>query len=372
LVAELVKNLSALGGIRHMGKPPLHPTMIANFAITYRCNSRCRTCRIWEIEDPGRGELTLDEIRWIFASNLEFLRDIRYIQITGGETFMRPDLPEIISTIHGYLPECVFGAPTNGMEPERIERATEATIRALGGQGFGVSVSVDGLERTHDSIRGVDGSFERAVETLRRLSALRRVFPGLRLAVGMTLTPENHGELPEVFGLARRHGARFSFRPVNHSEIYYRNRAEDLWIGGVPEALLQSVRGVGRATVERYGFRGSATALRYIQGALDYIRDPSYRRLPCSAGSDSFFLDPYGNVYPCIFMDERMGNAREAPLEAIWRSPEASEARRKVKRGECPGCWVECEAFRDIHKDIKGLASAALRAFLHPSTAGIS
>jgi MoaA/NifB/PqqE/SkfB family radical SAM enzyme len=188
----------------------------------------------------------------------------------------------------------------------------------------------------------------------------------------MTLTPENHGELPEVFGLARRHWARFSFRPVNHSEIYYRNRAEDLWIGEVPEALLQSVRGVGRATVERYGFRGSATALRYIQGALDYIRDPSDRRLPCSAGSDSLFLDPYGNVYPCIFMDEKMGNAREAPLEAIWRSPETSEARRKVKRGECPGCWVECEAFRDIHKDIKGLASAALRAFLHPSTAGIS
>jgi len=367
-----VQILSALGGIRLTGNPLPRPTMIANFAVTYRCNSRCRTCRIWEIEDPRRGELTLDEVRWIFASNLEFLRDVRYIQITGGEPFMRPDLPEIVSTIHGYLPGCVFGAPTNGMEPERIERATEATIRALGGRGFSVSVSMDGLERTHDSIRGVEGSFERAVETLRRLSALRRVFPGLRLAVGMTLTPENHGELPEVFGLARRHGARFSFRPVNHSEIYYRNRADDLWIGEVPEALLQSVRGVGRATVEKYGFRGSATALRYIQGALDYIRDPSDRRLPCSAGSESLFLDPYGNVYPCIFMDEKMGNAREAPLEAIWRSPEASEAQRKVRGGECPGCWVECEAFRDIHKDVKGLASAALRAFLHPSTAGIS
>jgi MoaA/NifB/PqqE/SkfB family radical SAM enzyme len=371
LVAGLVKNLSTLGRIRLTGNPMPRPTMIANFAITYRCNNRCRTCRIWEIEDPGRGELTLDEVRWIFASNLEFLRDVRYIQITGGEPFMRRDLPGIVSSIYECLPRCVFWIPTNGMEPERIERATEATIKALDGQNFGISVSIDGLENTHDSIRGVDGSFKRAVETLRRLSALRRVFPSLMLSVGMTLTPENHGELPEVFGLARRHGARFSFRPVNHSEIYYRNRAEDLWTGEVPEALLQSVRGVGRATVERYGFRGSVTTLRYIQGALDYIRDPSDRRLPCSAGSDSLFLDPYGNVYPCIFMGEKMGNAREAPLEAIWRSPEASEIRRKVNGSECPGCWVECEAFRDIHKDVKGLASAALRAFFHPSTAGI-
>jgi len=108
-----------------------------------------------------------------------------------------------------------------------------------------------------------------------------------------------------------------------------------------------------------------------MQGAIDYIRDPRNRRLGCSAGSDSFFLDPYGNVYPCIFLDERMGNVREKPLGEIWASGEASTARRKVRNGECPGCWVECETFRDIHKDPKGLISTALRALIRPKTAGI-
>lgn len=371
MVAGLRRTLSALGNIRLKRAHWPRPTMIANFAVTYRCNGRCRTCRIWEMEDPEQGELTLDEVRWIFASNLDFLRDVRSMQITGGEPFMRPDLPEIVSAIHEYLPGCAFWVPTNGMEPERIEGATEAMIKAMDGKGLSVSVSIDGLGDTHDSIRGVFGSFERAVETLRRLSALKRVFPGLGLAVGMTLTSENYGELPEVFGLSRRYGARFSFRPLNHSEIYYRNKVDELWLGEVPAELLSSIQGIGRAVIESQGFLGAATVLRYYQGAVDYIRDPSTRRLRCSAGSDSFFLDPYGDIYPCIFMEDRMGNAIETPMEEIWRSTEASEARRKVMSGHCPGCWVECEAFRDIRRDIRGLASAAVRASLHPSTAGL-
>ena len=109
-----------------------------------------------------------------------------------------------------------------------------------------------------------------------------------------------------------------------------------------------------------------------MQGALDHIRAPGSRSLPCSAASDSFFLDPYGNVYPCIFLDEPLGNAQEQPLREIWRSREAKKARQKIRNRGCPGCWVECEAFRDIHRDIVGLVSTALRALMHPSTAGIS
>ena len=73
--------------------------MIANFAVTYRCTSRCRTCSIWKMDQPERGELSLEEIRGLFSSNRGFLRDVRSIQITGGEPFLRADLPELVSSI---------------------------------------------------------------------------------------------------------------------------------------------------------------------------------------------------------------------------------------------------------------------------------
>jgi len=308
------------------------PRMIANFAVTYRCSSRCRTCKIWQMPDAGRDELSLDE----------------------------------------RLPRCTFWVPTNGMSPRTIERATREMLEVLGGRGLGISVSIDGIAETHDAMRGIKDSYSKAVETLGRLAAVREEHPGLRLTVGMTLTPENYRELWEVFTLSGRHGAEFSFRPVNFSDIYYRNIGGGFDLGDALGEVVPVVRRIARLHVERRGLLRATPTLRYIQGVLDYVRDPHARRLPCSAASDSFYLDPRGNVYPCIIMDLKMGNVRERPLEVIWASEEAREARRRIRKGLCPGCWVECETFRDIHRDRLGLLSTALRALLHPSTAGIS
>jgi len=340
---------SSAGRTLLRGSAPGRPRMIANFAVTYRCSSRCRTCKIWQMPDAGRDELSLEEIRGIFEANRGFLRDVTSMQLTGGEPFLRA-----------------------GMSPRTIERATREMLEVLGGRGLGISVSIDGIAETHDAMRGIKDSYSKAVETLGRLAAVRKEHPGLRLTVGMTLTPENYRELWEVFTLSGRHGAEFSFRPVNFSDIYYRNIGGGFDLGDALGEVVPVVRRIARLHVERRGLLRATPTLRYIQGVLDYVRDPHARRLPCSAASDSFYLDPRGNVYPCIIMDLKMGNVRERPLEVIWASEEAREARRRIRKGLCPGCWVECETFRDIHRDRLGLLSTALRALLHPSTAGIS
>ncbi|NQT08807.1 radical SAM protein [Candidatus Bathyarchaeota archaeon] len=348
------------------------PTMIANLAITYRCQCRCRTCNIWKNEETEREELALGEYRALFESNLDILREVRSIQITGGEPFMRRDLPEIVSTIHASLPDCTVWIPTNGMDPRAVEEATREMLEDLKGRGIGVSVSVDGMGRTHDTQRGVSGSFKRAMEALRRLSALREEHPELGLTVGMTLSPENYREASDVYSLARRFGADFSIRPVNFSEIYYRNMDERRPLDDVSGELLPLIRKIARDTVMRKGIIHSTPMLRYMQGVLDYIRDPTQRRLPCAAGGDSFFLDPYGDVYPCIFVDEKMGNVREEQLGDLWWTEAASEIRERIKRGICPRCWVECEAYREIHRDRIGLGRTALNAIIHLKTLGLN
>ncbi len=346
--------------------------MIANLAITYRCQCRCRTCNIWKTEETEREELALEEYHALFESNLDFLREVRSIQITGGEPFMRRDLPEIVSTIHASLPDCTFWIPTNGMNPRAVEEATREMLEHLKDRGIGVSVSVDGMERTHDDQRGVGGSFKKAMETLRRLSALREEHTGLGLTVGMTLTPENYREASEVYTLARRFGADFSMRPVNFSDIYYRNMDERRPLDDVSGELLPLIRKIARDTVKRKGIIPSAPTLRYMQGVLDYIRDPTVRRLPCAAGEDSFFLNPYGDVYPCIFVDEKMGNVRKEQLADLWWTDVASSIREKISRGDCPGCWVECEAYREIHRDRIGLGRTVLSALIHPKNLGLN
>ena len=345
--------------------------MIANLAVTYRCQSRCRTCNIWKSGETESDELTPEEYRNLFESNMDILGEVRWIQITGGEPFMRRDLPEIVSTIHASLPDCTFWIPTNGMDPRAIEGATTEMLGILGGQGIGVSVSIDGTERTHDIQRGEDGSFKKAAETLRRLSAIRKEHPGLGLTVGMTLTPDNHREASDVHNLASEFGADFSMRPVSFSEIYYRNIENRSPMDNISDQLLPSLRDIARDTVRYKGIVRSAPTLRYMQGVIDYIRDPSRRSLPCAAGEDSFFLDPHGDIYPCIFVNEKMGNVREEQLRDLWWREKNTDIRRRIAGGDCPGCWVECETYREIHRDMPGLVRTALKALTHPMTLGL-
>ena len=65
------------------------------------------------------------------------------------------------------------------------------------------------------------------------------------------------------------------------------------------------------------------------------------RPVTCGAGTDIFFLDPFGNILPCNGTDKPaiMGNLKENTFEEIWRSPQANQTRRQVK--ECTKqCWM--------------------------------
>lgn len=315
--------------------------------------------------------MSLDEIEDLLSENRGFLRDVTSIQVTGGEPYLREDLPELINAIRGNLPRTTIWIPTNGLTPRRIETATREILHDADGIRLGVSVSIDGIRGTHDAIRGIQGGFERAVETLRRLRSLREDHAGLSVSVGMTVTNGNYVELPEVWSLARGSGVDFSFRPVNFSDIYYRNREASPTPSDCAERLLPTLQSMGKTLIETKGLRHAVTNLRYMQGALDHIRDPGGRRLPCRAASASFFIDPYGNVYPCLFIENALGNVKDERLSKIWRSKAAGEARTLISNGNCPGCWVECEAYREIIRDRRGLLGTALKAVLRPGTAGI-
>jgi sulfatase maturation enzyme AslB (radical SAM superfamily) len=65
------------------------------------------------------------------------------------------------------------------------------------------------------------------------------------------------------------------------------------------------------------------------------------RTLPCEAGTDIFFLDPYGSIMPCNGSDEPMimGNLNNQTFDEIWHSPKANDIRNQVK--VCPKqCWM--------------------------------
>lgn len=305
------------------------------FVATERCNLRCRACRVWE---GGVSGLPLSDIREFFRKSNRFA----WIDVTGGEIFLRDDIVDVFGAI---LDSCrnlaLLHFPTNGFLTDTIVAATRELVR-MGAPRLVVTVSVDGPPELHDTLRGAEGSFDRAVETY----ALLRELKGCEPYLGMTLSADNLDAVDETLSAVRRRipavaPGDLHVNLFQRSEHYYRN-AES----GHPdlEALALAVRSV-RA---KRGFSLSPIGLverRHLDLAQRYLESGKCP-IACQALSASCFVDARGTVFPCVTWDRPLGKLSDFgfDLAKLWNAPEAVALRKEIRAGRCPGCWTSCES----------------------------
>jgi MoaA/NifB/PqqE/SkfB family radical SAM enzyme len=304
--------------------------------LTERCNLRCAACGVWRAPRP---ELSLDEVR----SFLERSNDFSWVDLSGGEIFLRDELVEVFAAV---LVRCrrlaLLHFPTNGLLTSRIVEVTQEVL-AMRPPRLVVTVSVDGPPQLHDELRGAAGSFERALETYARLRELR----GCAVALGMTLSWCNVGRLDETFAAVRHALPDVTWRDLHvnvaqRSAHYYKNPE----LPAAPaERLLADLRavrarrGVPRSPLDLVERRFLALAERFVATG----RSP----IACRALRATCFVAADGTVFPCVGWDRPVGALRDNgyDLASIWSSPAAQAARGAIAAGGCPGCWTACEAF---------------------------
>ena len=157
---------------------PFRPTS-SKIYLTDNCNSRCRTCILWK--DQSTNELTTEEIYDILAR----LREQGIIQVlfSGGEPLLRHDLSRLVKRAAKLRFQSI-SVLTNGL------LLTESRARELLDSGLtAVGISIDGLQETHDYVRGATGSFDKAISALEILSRLREQrYHHLKVTITTTLT----------------------------------------------------------------------------------------------------------------------------------------------------------------------------------------
>lgn len=160
-----------------------HP-LYCVWEITLRCDLGCKHCgsRAGKARsDELTTEECLDVVHQIAALG------VREVTLIGGEAYLRPDWPDIAREIRACGMVCGMTTGARNLTEERIQQAVDAGLRTI-------SVSIDGLEATHDAIRGAKGSWAAAL----RASRLIAQTP-IRLA---TNTQINRLSLPELPALA--------------------------------------------------------------------------------------------------------------------------------------------------------------------------
>jgi MoaA/NifB/PqqE/SkfB family radical SAM enzyme len=323
-----------------------HPAW-CTYVVTDRCNARCGMCDSWRLRPTA--ELSVAEVDELFSR----IGRLDVVRLTGGEPFLRDDLPEIAEAITTRSRPRVLHVTTNGSRPERVEAFARGFRRP---RRLRVMVSFDGLAAEHDRSRGANVTFDRALDTVRRLARQRDrrglavsanhtvISPasladheGLRAELGR-LGVEVHSVLAyaasAMYGVALR-GTRADHLIVPRGYPLHPALAGADVVGFVGRQLEQVDR--LRDPLLRIGKR------YYLRGLLARLRgaEPAQPRPRCVALRSHLRLLPDGGVPVCQFNSERVGSLREQPFARVWRGERARDARRWVDA--CPGCWAECE-----------------------------
>lgn len=291
--------------------------MEACLIVTYRCNAKCYMCNTWRYPSKKRDEFNPDLINKI--SN-----GLKFINITGGEPFLRNDLNRIVELAIKKTKRLVIS--TNGYFTEKIVSLAEKY-----GNRIGVRISIEGLPAANDELRGIKSGFDHGLRTLLTLHAM-----GIKdIGFGITVSDRNAKDMIELYHLANAMGLEFATATTHNS--YYFHKHDNKYLN--PELVAGEFEKIAgellRTNRPKNWFRAY-----FNMGLANKVRGGN-RPLPCEVGTDVFFLDPYGNVMPCNGSDEPMvmGNLKEKSFDEIWNSPNADEIRKQV-RG-CPKqCWM--------------------------------
>ncbi|MFH1995726.1 MAG: radical SAM protein [Candidatus Omnitrophota bacterium] len=179
------------------------------FNITNRCNLKCRHCWIdakFGATSSGlqasSGELTVSDVKKPIREAIGL--GLTSIKFTGGEPFIRKELPDFIRYFSTLDLEIYF--ETNGTLVD------EAVVSGLPKKNvIDIAVSIDSSDRAqHDAVRGVSGSFDKAMRGIELL-----VRHDLPVQIIYSLYACNLSKLWEAIELARQKGARsFKINPV--------------------------------------------------------------------------------------------------------------------------------------------------------------
>lgn len=308
--------------------------------ITARCDQHCKHCYMYdyptyrsEIKNQQNYEDCL-EIIDDFSNMVDRLGIRGRINFTGGDPLLRRDFFKLIN--HAKSKDLLIGILGN---PNHITEKIAMKLKDIG--IFRYQISIDGLEKTHDELRGKKGAFKTAIRAIRILNK-----SGIPTVVMFTLSKRNSNELIEVIRLcAKENVSVFDFArlvPIGTGK----GMKDDMIIPYEYRELLLKVF----YEYKRLREKGQRTFF----GKKDYLWNLLYQdlgllpKLPednetifdgCSIGSHSFVVLADGKVVLCRRLPIVIG---EVPKEKIWdifiNSKEINKFRDLNNFKKCKGC----------------------------------
>ena len=308
-------------------KDLLLPTTL-NLMVTDMCNSRCLMCNIWKKKQTEK-EFTPMELTEILRDPL--FNNLKYIGVSGGEPTVRKDLPDMFRAITRKKGIRGISIITNALIADivinQIEKCYHICKEAR--VSFSVMISLDGKGKTHDLVRGRDGSFENALKVIRYLRDRTKI----PLSLACTVVKENVWQLDEVLDFCREEKVYCRFRIAEFINRLYN------------ADIKNSIRNFNNDEKYQIAVFFSKLELTYednpsVRATYKNIRQMIFDGLPresvCPYRSVAIGLDSIGNLIFCSPKSPILGSCLN--ISALKLYERSLSIRQDIIKKHCDSC----------------------------------
>lgn len=313
---------------------------IIQWHITPRCDSDCIHCYMKESDfyiNELKNELSFDNIIDIMDDIHQTLRRwgiLGRINFTGGDPLLREDFFEIVN--EAKKRNFMVGVMGN---PYTLDEASVKRMREVGVDRF--QVSIDGLEKTHDEIRGKSGSFK---ETLKGIRLLNKY--GIPSVVMFTVSKLNMHELPRVARLCAEIGVEI----FDFSRLVPEGRGKNIkdemptpleYRDLLMRMLIEYSKLKSEGYVTYFGRKENLWTLLYYDLGIFHPKICDKIVGGCSVGSHILTILSDGTVLPCRRLPIVIGKVPEKNIREIFiKSPEYNVLRKIESMEPCGKCQL--------------------------------
>ncbi|MEW5820352.1 MAG: radical SAM protein [Cyanobacteriota bacterium] len=313
-------------------KPKFNEPFFLQWHITDKCNLKCKHCYRDDIKKDLEYNDMLDVLAQ-FKLLLKYINKKGRIQFAGGEPLLSDYLFDIVNEANKCdIPSRIL---SNG-----ILITEEISERILKSQIKYVQISIDGIESTHDQIRGA-GSFKKSIQAAETLRS-----KGIEVTFNVTVSKLNISELEQIAEIASQYANRLGY----HRLVPY-GAGKSLEDQLIPPDLVREYFDLINNKIKP-GYDDLEVVLR------DPLWKPYFApeaQCPfiggCSVAYNGICVESNGDVYPCRRMPVVIGNLTKESLIDIWESKIMRELRNRDKlKGNCKKCnlkWL-CGGCRAI------------------------
>ncbi|MDD5560754.1 MAG: radical SAM protein [Candidatus Omnitrophica bacterium] len=304
--------------------------------ITESCILKCKMCKMWQ----RKNEDELDYRHWLrfIDSFADFVNGKAQVQFVGGEPLLKKGILDLIK--HADKRGLTTTMTTNSflLNDDFFDRIMNSGLDTL-------VLSLDSLEKqTHDFLRGVDGVYERVMETINRFSRKRNNL--MRLHIVTTIMHQNLDDISELAEWANQHDAiaNISFQAITQpfftppdNEWYRKKEYSFLWPSDLEKVnfVLERLKDLKEKGYKITNPPGQFHVFK------SYFEHPELfvKMFHCNLGYNSLSVNAEGKIFLCLSL-EPIGNIREnKDIEEIWFSEKAEIVRNNIRN-----CKSNCKS----------------------------